>query len=734
MRIHLYSLHGLFRAHDLEIGRDADNGGQIIYVMELAKALSARPEVDFVHLFTRRIDDPRLDDSYNQEVEVVNEKLDIRRIACGGKRYLPKEKLWPHLDEFIANAITHIKRENIFPQWLHGHYADAGYVASELSSFLNVPFAQTGHSLGRPKLDKLLKSGMAYDEAMKRFQFERRFAAEDNTLLTAEFVVTSTRQEIGTYDVYGHHEQAEFHVIPPGINFERYYPYYQDRLDGTDVISREKMQAKFAVKEHLEKFLSHPDKPIILTICRPDKKKNIEGLIHAYGTDKELQALANLVIFAGIRSDIETMPEGEKEVLTGILLAMDKYDLYGRLAIPKQHDTDLEVPEIYRLCGHKKGVFVNIALTEPFGLTILEATACGCPVVATADGGPAEILPNNRNGILVPPTDTAAIQQALREILVDDTRWKELSNTGVRNIHEHYSWEAHVKRYLTFVDENLKSSEGHGRRNFANNPKLYGRLKHAEQMLIADVDGTLVSETEDYRGLEELKAFLEQRGDGLVFGVATGRSLQSVRELFEKFSLPIPDVAICSVGTRIVYSLNETFTDKAWMEHIAYRWDPNAIRSILADFKGLEQQEEIYQGTHKISYYIEESMQQEGFQVEWVRDALGRHARHVSIIVTRGAYVDILPKRASKGRAVRFIGNKWNIPLPQTVVFGDAGNDLDMFTGATRGVVVGNFSPEMEHLRGMKRVYFSEEPSAAGILDGLRHFEIIPSAEGESHA
>jgi len=221
MRIHLYSLHGLFRANDLEIGRDADNGGQIIYVMELAKALSACPEVEFVHLFTRRIDDPKLDKGYSADIEPINEKLDIRRVQCGGKRYLPKEKLWPHLDEFIANAITHIKREKIFPDWIHGHYADAGYVAAELSAFLNVPFAQTGHSLGRPKLDKLLKSGMAYDEAMKRFQFAKRFAAEDTTLTNAEFVVTSTRQEISTYDPYEHSEQAEFHVIPPGINFER---------------------------------------------------------------------------------------------------------------------------------------------------------------------------------------------------------------------------------------------------------------------------------------------------------------------------------------------------------------------------------------------------------------------------------------------------------------------------------------------------------------------------------
>jgi len=102
-------------------------------------------------------------------------------------------------------------------------------------------------------------------------------------------------------------------------------------------------------KERMDLFFTEPTKPIILAICRPDRKKNIHGLLHAYGADPELQAVANLAIFAGIRSDISEMPQGEKEVLTELLLSMDRYNLYGKLAIPKRHDTDSEVPEIYRL-------------------------------------------------------------------------------------------------------------------------------------------------------------------------------------------------------------------------------------------------------------------------------------------------------------------------------------------------------------------------------------------------
>ena len=94
-------------------------------------------------------------------------------------------------------------------------------------------------------------------------------------------------------------------------------------------------------------------------------------------------------------------------------------------------------------------------------------------------------------------------------------------------------------------------------------------------------------------------------------------------------------------------------------------------------------------------------------------------------MITQSAYLDILPKRASKGRAVRYIGNKWSIPINQAVACGDAGNDIDMFTGASRGIVVGNHAPEMEQLRGLKRVYFAQGHSSVGILEGLRHFKFL---------
>lgn len=722
MRIHLFSLHGLFRAENLEIGRDADNGGQIVYVMELARALSQRPEVSHVHLFTRRMDDPAVGPDYAVPVEKVNDKFDIRRIPCGGRKYLSKEQLWDHHDEYVTNVLTHIKTEKLFPDWMHSHYADAGYIGRELSAILNVPFVHTGHSLGKPKLVKLLGTGMSEAEAMERFRFTERLAAEDGTLANAEFIVTSTELEVRSYAAYTNAALAEYHVIPPGIDFTRYYPFFQDFAPGS-AVSAARGHTVFLIRDSLEKFFSHPERPVILAICRPDRKKNIDGLIHAYGTDRELQAIANLAIFAGIREDIASMPPGEKEVLTEILLLMDKYNLYGRLAIPKKHESRKQVPEIYRLSAQKKGVFVNMALTEPFGLTILEAAACGLPVVATDQGGPAEVVRMCDNGLLADPHDLTSIQRALKQLLTDSELWLRCSETGVRRVRENYSWQAHVERYLQLVNENRQVSQGLGRKNLSLNPKLHERLKLAERMIVSDIDGTMVHEAGDYTGLDELRVRLRDRGHRFAFALATGRSLDKVREVVAAHALPTPDIVISSVGTYIYYGLDPKSLDKGWLAHIDYRWEPEAIREHLASLAGVELQEEANQNPFKISYYLNDRT----IDSARINEVLGRLADNLSVLVTQSAFLDILPKRASKGRAIRYLARKWSIPLSQVVVCGDAGNDLDMFTVAAKGIIVGNHSPELEVLRGMRRVYFAQAHSAAGILEGLQHFEFETS-------
>ena len=171
MRISLISLHGLIRARDPELGRDADTGGQTKYVLELAHALSACPEVRRVDLITRQIIDDKLDHAYAQLEEPLSDKASIIRIPFGPRRYLRKETLWPYLDLFVDHAINFFRRTGGTPDIIHGHYADAGYAGAQLSRLLGTPFIFTGHSLGRVKRQRFSKKEQDAEKLEERYRF-----------------------------------------------------------------------------------------------------------------------------------------------------------------------------------------------------------------------------------------------------------------------------------------------------------------------------------------------------------------------------------------------------------------------------------------------------------------------------------------------------------------------------------------------------------------------------------
>ena len=145
--LHLH-LHGLIRSHDLELGRDSDTGGQTLYVLELVKGLAARPEVESVQLLTRLIVDRRVSSDYSKSNEKISNSAEIVRLPFGPKRYIRKELLWPYLDDLADQIVQKLQQEDQLPNWIHAHYADAGYVGSLVSRRLGIPLVFTGHSLG----------------------------------------------------------------------------------------------------------------------------------------------------------------------------------------------------------------------------------------------------------------------------------------------------------------------------------------------------------------------------------------------------------------------------------------------------------------------------------------------------------------------------------------------------------------------------------------------------------
>ncbi|SHO50911.1 sucrose-phosphate phosphatase [Desulfopila aestuarii] len=720
--IQLISIHGLIRSTSLELGRDADTGGQTKYVVELAKALARHEDIGQVDLVTRLIVDKRVSDDYGVQIEEISDNARIVRIQCGGRKYQRKELLWPHMEEFIDKSIKFITSEEQVPDVFHGHYADAGYVAMQLAAAFDAPFFFTGHSMGRNKLAKLVGDGMKKSEINRQYKIDTRIDMEERIIAKADMIITSTQQEIDKqYGLYENGPKAEYAVIPPGIDLDTFYPYYDSQFDA-DLLTEESKQVKLTLKNELYRFWTHPEKPFILALCRSDHRKNITGLIEAYGTNKELQALANLAIFAGIRQDINGMEENEKGVLTDMLLQMDRHDLYGKLAIPKKHDFSTEVPALYRMCAQSHGVFVNPALVEPFGLTLIEASACGLPIVATNDGGPVDIVRNCANGILVDARSTEAIAEAIRKILIDPELWDTFSNNGINGVRSHYSWNAHCQRTVSHYCRSLPDCRQNGQKKPGSNrrqdrPSFGKRLTGIKKLLITDIDNTLIGDNES---LAQLLDLLDEHRREMAWGVATGRSLELTLEAMTEFNIPIPDVLICSVGTELYYG-PDLRMDKGWQQHISNQWKPEKIKECLTEFPWLVFQEAEGQRSHKISYYLENIDN----RLEKIQKSLDEHRLRCQVIYSHGQFLDILPHRASKGKAVNYIQYKYDFLPRHVMVAGDSGNDTDMLSGRARGLIVGNHSEELEHLKGSPRTYFAKGHCAAGIIEGLHNFGLI---------
>ena len=693
----LISVHGLIRGHDLELGRDADTGGQTKYVVDLAKSLALHADVERVDLVTRLVDDAAVSDDYARPIEVLGEQCDIVRIDAGPPEYVPKEQLWDHLDSFTDNLIEWLNRQPRLPDVIHSHYADAGYVGVRVANLLGIPLVHTGHSLGRDKRKRLLARGVSRDAIETTYNMSRRIDAEEEILANADLVITSTHNEVERqYGLYNYYDPSRMTVIPPGTDLEQFHP-----PDSGENI---------AFARQLEVFLKSPEKPLVMALSRADERKNLLTLIEAFGESNALRETANLLIIAGNRDDIRDLEPGPQSVLTNILLLVDAYNLYGKVAIPKRH-LPSDVPKIYRLAAQRKGIFINPALTEPFGLTLLEAAASGLPVVATENGGPVDILNNCQNGRLVDPLDREAIAEALLALLQSEEGWQKASRNGLSGVRKHYSWKAHADNYLSRLG--LLET---GPRAV---PVVVSQKRYRDRAVFSDLDQNLVGNP------AALRRFIEVMRDNrkcVVFGIATGRRVDQALALMQKHRIPVPEVLISSLGTRIHYgpSLEE---DDYWIDHIDHNWNPQRVRRLLSKLPGLTPQAKRDQSSHKVSYFYDE---QKAPSIDEIVTLLRQRELTANVIHSFGQYLDVVPARASKGLALRHAMQQLEIPLENVLAAGGSGADEDMMRGNTLAVVVGNrHHEELSSLIDLDRIYFAAQPHASGILEALEHYDFF---------
>ena len=417
------ALQGCLRAHDVEYGITADTGGHIRYLLELAQASARDHAIERIDIVTRAFDADFSAGDYRKPCEYLNPKVRIVRLPTPDPAYRAKEALWDQLPAFTDALVDYIDGLERAPDVLHAHYADAADVAAGVKARRGLPFVFTAHSLGLPKRQCAARAGQGGQGSQSGHidhgavvALDRRIGFENAALEKADFVIASSRDEAEIqYADYPAYEPGRIRVIRPASDLQVF----------------EKAEPTARVQHMLQRFLVDPDKPALLAIARPVTRKNLASLIRAYGESPALQDRANLVILAGGRQSLDALEPEIADNLREMLHLIDHYDLYGRVAYPKQHRV-ADVPGVYAWARERAGLFANVAFNEPFGLTLLEAAAAGLPVIATDSGGPNDIIEQCHNGVLVNPCATDAIAKAALDLLGDPERWQRHADNGRR--------------------------------------------------------------------------------------------------------------------------------------------------------------------------------------------------------------------------------------------------------------------------------------------------------------
>ncbi|WP_052761787.1 HAD-IIB family hydrolase [Aurantiacibacter luteus] len=665
------ALGGCLRAPPVAYGITEDTGGHITYVLGAADTLSRNPNVARVDIVTRRFEHSAYGAIHAQAEEWISPRLRIVRIQSGNPDYLAKEDLARDRPGFLAALLDHLADPAQRPDIIHAHFADAADVAAQVREVYGIPFIYTAHSLGA---DKCRADGHG-------LQLAARLAEEDRAIAAADAIIASSRDECERQLMaYPSARAGRINRLRPGIAVAT--PSASDLASARGLIAP---------------FLRDPDRPMVLSIARPVQKKNLLTLVEAYAGNQVLRERTNLVLLAGLRSGLLDGEAEQREVMLGLVDAIDRHDLHGQIAWPRSH-TRAHVDALYALARRSGGVFVNPALVEPYGLTLIEAAAHGLPVVATREGGPQDIVAELEHGTLVDPRSPAEIGAAAAELVTRRDRWQACSTNALRNVRA-MNWDSYAEGFMTLAQRLI-------------HPRPDWRARSPERLLLSDIDNTL---TGCPAGANRLARYLSRHYATTRFGVATGRSLVEARRLLLEWGLPEPDVVVSSVGTEIYWRDGDDFVpDVAFATRIAEGWDTAAIEQALAGIPGLVPQATIEQRAFKRSYFVEGP--EAAPLVEAGLRAAGVRAR---VVFSHSRFLDVLPVNAGKGNAMHHVSQVLGLPCERVIAAGDSGNDADMLTACPGAVVVANYDEDLAEVASLDHVYRARRAHAGGVLEGL---------------
>jgi mannosylfructose-phosphate synthase len=413
----MLSLHG-YVAAEPELGKP-DTGGQVVYVLELAKRFSRLGRR--VDLVTRRFED-------QPEEDVVNENFRVWRIPFGGPDFIRKEDMHDHLGDFVTNFLSAARNRGTQYDVVYSHYWDAGWGGQKIAEELGIPHVHTPHSLGWWK-QATMGEDMDEEEMERKYRFEERIRTEFLVYQTSDHVIATTEPQTELlqerYDVLPRH----ITVIPPGMDENRFSPTRKEE------------------RERLREELGMQDKDV-LALGRMAANKGYDLLLEAMPTVFELVPDARLV--AAVGGEDSEQDEAGVESLR---------QLAGELGIEdrikwQQYVPEDKLPDYYRAAS----VFALPSRYEPFGMVAIEAMACGTPTVITVHGGLFDLVDFGQQALYADPFRPLEFGAMLALPLMHPRLSHELSVEGARFARRNFGWTGIAKRILNIFDAVQQSS------------------------------------------------------------------------------------------------------------------------------------------------------------------------------------------------------------------------------------------------------------------------------------
>ncbi|WOK96102.1 hypothetical protein Cni_G04809 [Canna indica] len=468
-----------------------DTGGQVVYILDQVRAMEnemllrmKKQGLDIypkILIVTRLIPDAK-GTTCNQRLERVSgtQHTYILRVPFRTekgilKKWISRFDVWPYLEKFAEDAASEITAElQGTPDLIIGNYSDGNLVASLLSYKLGITQCNIAHALEKTKYPNSDIYWKKYDD---KYHFSCQFTADLIAMNNADFIITSTYQEIaGSKNTVGQYENytsftlpglyrvvhgidvfdPKFNIVSPAADMGIYFPYTEKerRLTSLHGSIEKLLYDQEQCDEHIG-WLDDRSKPIIFSMARLDRVKNITGLVEWFGKSDKLRGLVNLVVVAGYIDVKKSNDREEIQEIEKMHELIKNYNLFGQFRWISAQMNRARNGELYRYIADTGGAFVQPALYEAFGLTVVEALTCGLPTFATCHGGPAEIIEHGVSGFHIDPyhpDQAAALMVEFFEHCKEDSGyWNQVSEGGLSRIYERYTWNIYSERLMTLA-------------------------------------------------------------------------------------------------------------------------------------------------------------------------------------------------------------------------------------------------------------------------------------------